>query len=199
MTADWIVDLIERHRYLAVSMLMLAENVFPPIPSEVVMPVAGIVASRGGMSIWAVIVFGTVGAVAGQSLWFWLGLKIGLDRLRVLAQHHGRWLTISPRDVNKANRWFEKHGAKTVMIGRIVPGIRTLISLPAGLACMRWPKFLLYSAIGSGLWTGVLAYAGFGLGERYENITRYIGPISTVVFAGIVVYYLYRVITFKTQ
>ena len=199
MSSDWILDLIERYRYLAVSFLMLAENIFPPIPSEVVMPVAGIVAGRGDMSIWAVIISGTAGAVAGQALWFWLGLKVGKDRLKALARRHGRWLTVSPRDVDKADRWFEKHGAKAVVIGRIVPAIRTLISLPAGLACMPWPKFLLYSAVGSGIWTALLAYAGFALGERQENITGYIGPVSTVVFAVIVVYYIYRVLTFKTD
>jgi membrane protein DedA with SNARE-associated domain len=197
MSSDWILDLIERQRYLAVMLLMLAENIFPPIPSEVVMPVAGIVAGRGDMASWAVILCGTAGAVAGQALWFWLGLKVGKDRLKALAKRHGRWLTVSPRDVDKADRWFDKHGAKAVVIGRVVPGIRTLISLPAGLACMAWPKFLLYSTIGSGVWTAVLAYTGFALGERQENITRYIGPLSTAVFAVIVVYYLYRVITFK--
>ena len=197
MSSDWILDLIESGRYLAVTLLMLAENIFPPIPSEVVMPVSGIVAGRGEMSIWAVIICGTAGAVAGQSLWFWLGLKVGKDRLKQLARHHGRLLTISPGDVDKVDRWFDKHGAKAVMLGRVVPGIRTLISLPAGLACMTWPKFLLYSTIGSGVWTAVLAYAGFALGERYENITRFIGPVSTVVFGGIVLFYIYRVVTFK--
>ena len=197
MSSDWILNLIERGRYLGVFFLMLAENVFPPIPSEVVMPVAGIVAGRGEMSIALVIVAGAAGAVVGQLLWFWLGLRIGTERLQELARRHGRWLTVSPRDIAKADRWFNRHGGMAVIVGRMVPGIRTLISLPAGIAGMPLPRFLIYSSIGSGVWTALLAWAGFALGERQENITRYIGPVSTAVFAVIVVIYLYRVATFK--
>ena len=199
MSADWILDLIERGGYLAVALLMLAENVFPPIPSEVVMPVAGIVAGRGDLSIWPVIVLGTAGAVAGQLLWFWLGLRIGTERLQQLARRHGRWLTVSPSDIVKADRWFDKHGGKAVIIGRLVPGIRTLISLPAGIAGMSTTRFILYSSLGSGVWTALLAWAGYALGERQENITRYIGPVSTVIFAGIVIVYVYRVVTFDKR
>src|SRR5688500_1719588 len=108
MSSDWILDLVERGRYVAVLLLMLAEHIFPPIPSVVVMPVAGIVAGRGDMSIGGVIVCGTVGAVAGQVLWFWLGRKVGTDRLKHLARRHGRMLTVSPRDIAKADRWFDK-------------------------------------------------------------------------------------------
>jgi len=196
MTSDWILDLIERGRYLAVSLLMLAENIFPPIPSEIVMPVAGIVAGRREMRLSVVIIAGTAGAVAGQLLWFWLGVRIGADRLQELARRHGRWLTISPADIATAEGWFDRHGGKAVVLGRLVPGVRTLISLPAGVAGMGTARFILYSSIGSGVWTALLAWAGFALGERQEDITKYIGPVSTVVFAGILVFYLYRVATF---
>lgn len=199
MSSDWILDLIEGGRYLAVALLMLAENIFPPIPSEIVMPVAGIVAGRGDMSIWGVIILGTTGAVAGQYLWFWLGQRIGANRVKDLARRHGRWLTVSPADIDKANRWFNKRCGRAVIIGRLVPGIRTLISLPAGVAGMATSRFLMYSAIGSGVWTALLAWAGYALGERQENITKYIGPISTVVFSGIVVFYIYRVVTFDSH
>jgi membrane protein DedA with SNARE-associated domain len=199
MSADWILNLIERGRYVAVTLLMLAENVFPPIPSEIVMPVAGIVAGRGDMSIVLVIVLGTVGAVSGQLLWYWLGLRVGEEGLKKLARKHGRWLTISPRDIDKADEWFDKHGGKAVMIGRLVPGVRTLISLPAGLSEMSLRRFLIYSTIGSGTWTAALGLAGFALGERQENVTRWIGPVSTTVFALIVAYYICRVVTFSKE
>ena len=197
MSSDWILDLIENGKYFAVGLLMLGENIFPPIPSEVVMPIAGIVAGRGDMNIVIVIIVGTAGAVAGQLAWYWLGLRIGEEGLKQLARRHGRWLTVSPRDIERADHWFDTHGGKAVIIGRLVPGIRTLISLPAGLAEMPLTRFLIYSTVGSGVWTALLAYAGFALGEQQENITRWIGPVSTTVFAGIVAYYIYRVITFK--
>jgi membrane protein DedA with SNARE-associated domain len=197
MSSDWILGLIERGNYPAVTLLMFAENVFPPIPSEVVMPVAGIAAGRGDMSVLLVMLCGTVGAVAGQSLWFWVALRVGPERVKAMASRHGRWLTVSPDDIESSCRWFEKHGSKAVLVGRIVPGIRTLISVPAGLARMSWGRFLLYSTLGSAVWTGVLAYLGYALGERHENITRLIGPISTAVFGAILGYYLYRVATFR--
>jgi membrane protein DedA with SNARE-associated domain len=195
--SSWILDFIESGGYFAVALLMLLENIFPPIPSEVVMPVAGIAASRGDLNVVLVIVFGTIGAVSGQLLWYWLGLRVGEEGLKKLARRHGRWLTVSPGDIDKADRWFDKHGHKAVLVGRMVPGVRTLISLPAGLSEMSLRRFLIYSTIGSGLWTAALAVAGYALGERSESVTSWIGPISTVIFAGIVGYYLYRVATFK--
>ena len=197
MSSDWILDLIDRGGYLAVALLMLLENIFPPIPSEVVMPVAGIVAGRGDLSIALVILFGTVGAVAGQLLWYWLGLRISEEGLKRLARRHGRWLTVSQRDIDKADDWFDKHGGRVVMFGRLIPGVRTLISLPAGLSGMPLSRFLIYSTIGSGTWTAALGIAGYALGERQENITHWIGPVSTGVLATMVVFYLYRVATFK--
>jgi membrane protein DedA with SNARE-associated domain len=197
VASDWILNFIESGGYLAVALLMLLENIFPPIPSEVVMPVAGIAASRGDMNVAIVILLGTVGAVAGQLLWYWLGLRVGEDGLKNLARRHGRWLTVSPRDIDKADDWFDKHGGKAVMIGRCVPGVRTLISLPAGLSEMSHRRFLIYSTIGSGTWTAALALVGYALGERSESVTQWIGPVSTVIFAGILAYYLYRVATFK--
>jgi membrane protein DedA with SNARE-associated domain len=197
VSSAWILDLIERGGYFAVALLMLAENIFPPIPSEIVMPAAGIAAGRGDLSIVPVIVFGTIGAVAGQLLWFWLGLRVGKEGLKKLARHHGRWLTVSPRDIEKADRWFDRHGCKAVLFGRLIPGIRTLISLPAGLSDMSLRRFLVYSALGSGGWTAALALAGYALGERQENITRWLGPVSTTVFVAMFAYYIYRVATFK--
>jgi membrane protein DedA with SNARE-associated domain len=196
-SSSWILNFIESGGYLAVALLMLLENIFPPIPSEVVMPVAGIVAGRGDLNVALVIVFGTIGAVVGQLLWYWLGLKVGEEGLKRLARKHGRWLTVSPKDIDKADDWFDEHGAKAVLLGRMVPGVRTLISLPAGLSEMPMKKFLLYSSIGSGVWTSALAIAGYALGERSESVTHWIGPVSTTVIVVIAAYYVYRVVTFK--
>lgn len=197
MSSNWILNWIEGGGYLAVAVLMLLENIFPPIPSEVVMPVAGIASGRGDLNIALVILFGTVGAVSGQLLWYWLGVKVGEEGLKKLARRHGRWLTVSAQDIEKADRWFDRHGHKAVLFGRMIPGVRTLISLPAGLSGMSLRRFLIYSALGSGAWTAALAMAGFALGERSESVTRWIGPVSTAVLVGVLVYYLYRVATFK--
>jgi membrane protein DedA with SNARE-associated domain len=197
VSSSWILNWIESGGYFAVASLMLLENVFPPIPSEVVMPVSGIAASRGDLNIALVITFGTIGAVAGQLLWYWLGLKVGEEGLKKLANRHGRWLTVSARDIAKADDWFDKHGHKAVLFGRLVPGVRTLISLPAGLSEMPLKTFLTYSVIGSGAWTAALALAGYALGERSESVTRWIGPVSTGVLVSLLAYYLYRVATFK--
>ena len=161
------------------------------------MPVAGIVAGRGNLNIVLVIVLGTGGAVAGQLVWYWLGVKVGEEGLKNLARRYGRWLTVSPRDIERADDWFDEHGHKAVLLGRLVPGVRTLISLPAGLSEMSLRRFLIYSTIGSGIWTTALAMAGYALGERSERVTHWIGPISTGVLVAILAYYLYRVVTFK--
>jgi membrane protein DedA with SNARE-associated domain len=197
VSSDWILNFIERGGYLAVALLMLLENVFPPIPSEVVMPVAGIVAGRGELNIALVIVFGLIGAVAGQLLWFWLGWRVGEEGVKKLARRHGRWLTVSPQDVDKADGWFDEHGHKAVLFGRLVPGVRTLISLPAGLSEMSLRRFIIYSTIGSGVWTAALGFAGYALGERSDSVTHWIGPVSTAVLVSILAYYIYRVVTFK--
>jgi membrane protein DedA with SNARE-associated domain len=197
VSSTWILDFIESGGYFAVALLMLLENIFPPIPSEIVMPLAGIVAGRGELSIALVILFGTIGAVAGQLVWFWLGLRVGEEGLKKFARRHGRWLTVSPRDIDKADAWFDKHGGKAVLIGRLVPGVRTLVSLPAGLSEMSVRRFLTYSTIGSGVWTAALGVAGYALGERSESVTHWIGPVSTAVVVLIAVYYVYRVATFK--
>lgn len=199
MNSDWIVDLITRGGYFAVALLMLAENVFPPIPSEVVMPVSGIVAATGSMFLVGVIVAGTAGALAGQFLWYWVGARVGEERLMRWAERHGRWITLSPREIHKVSTWFQTHGSRAVFIGRLIPGIRTFISLPAGLARMPVGRFLLYSLLGSGVWTAALAYAGYALRDRYENVTRFVGPVSSLVIGAIVVLYIWRLVTFTRR
>jgi len=199
VNSDWIVDLITRGGYFAVALLMLAENVFPPIPSEVVMPVSGIVAATGSMFLVGVIVAGTAGALAGQFLWYWVGARVGEERLMRWAERHGRWITLSPREIHKVSTWFQTHGSRAVFIGRLIPGIRTFISLPAGLARMPVGRFLLYSLLGSGVWTAALAYAGYALRDRYENVTRFVGPVSSLVIGAIVVLYIWRLVTFTRR
>lgn len=196
---EWIRQLLEQTSYAGVLLLMFLENVFPPIPSEVIMPLAGYHAADGDLHIAGVIVAGTVGSVLGALLWYWVGKKLGLDRVIDFSRRHGRWLTLAPNDVRRVQRWFEKHCGKSVLLGRMVPTIRTLISIPAGIFGMPLGRFLLLTTIGSAIWTSALALAGYALGSQYSAVERYVGPVANVVFGAVVVIYLYRVATFDRQ
>jgi len=194
---DWVVSTIESWGDLGVFVLMVAEHIFPPIPSEVIMPLAGFLAASGRMSLTLTIVTGTLGSVLGTMIWYWIGLWFGEERLKRFAARHGRLLTLSPSDIDAAHDWFQRHGAMAVFFGRMIPAIRTLISVPAGLARMPMWKFLIYTVIGSALWTGVLTFAGLMLHENYVLVGDYIDPLSKLVVIAVVVVYLYRVITWK--
>jgi membrane protein DedA with SNARE-associated domain len=196
---DLVTAIVENTGYAGVFALMLAENVFPPIPSEMIMPLAGFTAARGDLHIAAVVAAGSAGSLLGALLWYFVGLKIGLKRLKHWADRGGRWVAVSPHGLDQANAWFQRHCGKAVLLGRLVPTVRTLISVPAGIAQMQLGRFVLYSAIGSTLWTSALAAAGYRLQDRYEQVAAYLNPVSNVVFAAIAVTYLYRVLTFERR
>ena len=134
--ADWIRSLMEDGWYLTIALLMFLENVFPPIPSEVIIPLAGSLATDGQLGIVGVIAAGSAGSVAGALLWFAIGKMTGDKRLKAWSAKHGRWVTLSPEDIRKAENWFEKHGTKAVFLARLVPALRTLIAIPAGIFAM---------------------------------------------------------------
>lgn len=194
---DWITGFVRQGGYLGVFLLMLAENVVPPIPSELIMPLAGFTAARGQLSIALVVVAGTAGSLLGALFWYHVGRRLGLDRLKRLAARHGRWLTLSASDVDQADDWFRRHGRRAVFFGRLVPTVRTLISVPAGINGMPLPSFLAWSVLGTGLWTALLAGAGYLLQSQYELVADYLNPVSTGVVVLIVAWYLYRVATFQ--
>ena len=183
---DWITGLMNSLGYAGIAFLMFLENIFPPIPSEVVMPLAGFTAAEGPLSLVGVIVAGVVGSVAGALPWYYAGKKYGAKRMRHFAERYGRWITVSPEDIDHATAWFERHGGVAVLIGRLVPGVRTLISVPAGISGMPMIPFLLYSTIGTVAWTGALAACGYILRGQWQAVEAYISPISTAVIAGLV-------------
>jgi membrane protein DedA with SNARE-associated domain len=193
----WIAQLIERTGYLGVALLMFLENVFPPIPSELIMPMAGFTAARGDLRFIGIVIAGTAGSVAGALLWYYVGKLVTTRRIKAWAQKHGRWLTLKPDDVDKASAWFEKHGGKAVLIGRLVPTVRTLISVPAGIFGMGVRKFLALTLLGSGLWSTALTAAGYLLEDRYEQVGRYLNPVATGIIAIIVLVYFYRLVTWR--
>lgn len=183
---DWIKSVLESFSYPGLVLLMFLENVFPPIPSELIVPLAGFFSTTGDMSVAGIIIAGTLGTVLGALPLYYLGRIAGEERLRRWCDRHGHWIGVSGRDLDKSKRWFDRHGAKAVLFCRIVPGIRSFISIPAGLVGMPLPQFLLYSTIGSAVWTTVLALAGRALGNNYEQVEKVVGPVSTTVLIGIV-------------
>lgn len=195
--SDWITAFLERSGYLGVMLLMFAENVFPPVPSELIMPFAGFAAARGDLQLPLVILSGCVGSLAGALFWYWIGRRLGLDRLKRWAERHGRWLTMSPRDVDSASEWFERHCGKAVFIGRLVPTVRTLVSVPAGIASMPIGRFLLLSTLGTAAWSSILAAAGYVLRDRFEDVEQFTRPISTAVVVLIGAWYVWRLVTFR--
>jgi membrane protein DedA with SNARE-associated domain len=132
-------------------------------------------------------------------LWYYIGRWIGLERLKRWAAKHGRWLTISPEALDEAAAWFNRHCGKAVLVGRLIPAVRTLISVPAGVAGMALMRFLTYSALGTALWTALLATAGYLLEDQYQKVGDYLNPVSNVILGLIVLGYLYRVITFRRR
>ena len=196
---EFITDFMQNSGYLGVFALMALENIFPPIPSELIMPFAGFVAARGDLHVVGVLLAGTAGSVAGALPWYYAGKVYGKERLEKLADRHARWLTVTHGDIEHAMDAFEKHGRKVVLLGRLIPAIRTLISVPAGLAKMPMAQFLLYSTVGSLIWTGVLTGAGYLLESQYERVAQYVDPVSKAVLIGLLGWYLYRVATFKSR
>lgn len=194
---DWITALVQQTGYLGIAALMLAENVFPPIPSELIMPLAGFAAAQGELSIVWVVVAGTVGSLLGALLWYYVGRWIGAERLKCWSLRHGRWLTLAPADVERAQAAFARYGPWAIFLGRLVPAVRTLISVPAGITAMPLPRFLFWTSLGTAAWTALLAVAGYLLEGQYALVAGWVNPVSNVVVAALVAGYIWRVATFR--
>ena len=192
--ADWIIHTIESTGYFGIVFLMFLENVFPPIPSEIIMPLAGFIVSRGEQTFLGVVISGTIGSVLGALPLYYAGYFIGEPRVERFVDKFGRWLTISRKDLERARNWFDRHGRTAVLLCRLVPGIRSLISIPAGIKRMPIISFLCYTAIGAGFWTFILTYAGYVLGAKFEQVEKYLNPISYGVLFVVVFIYVKRVL-----
>lgn len=196
---DWIIRLVEWAGYWGVAALMLLETVFPPVPSEVIMTVAGVSAARGTMTLEGTILAGTAGAMLGNWFWYWLAIKFGEARMHVFIDKYSRWLTLDWDDVERGERLFEKYGSTIVLVARMIPTLRSLISIPAGLFKMSLRRFLVFSTIGTLGWSAALAGAGYFLGSQFGDVEKWLGPLSTAVIAAIVLTYLWRVVTWKPK
>jgi membrane protein DedA with SNARE-associated domain len=197
--AGLVMDIISSTRYFGLVLLMFVENIFPPIPSEFIMPLAGYMVTQGKLSLLGVIIAGMVGSVLGALPLYYLGRKVGEERLKEFADRHGRWLTLSRGDLERAQQWFDRHGGAAVLFCRLVPGIRSLISSPAGVDGMNPASFLAYTAVGTALWTALLASLGYFLGESFGKVGEYLDPVSWVVLGGIVIIYFVRVVRHKGE
>ena len=195
--SDWVVRLIEQSGYLGVAFLMFLETLFPPIPSEVIMPVAGVAAAQGKLSFTLSVASGTAGAMLGNIVWYLAARALGHDRIKPIIQRYGKWLTLDWDDVEKAHRWFDRHGIALVFLGRLIPTIRSIVSIPAGLLDMRFRNFVIASTVGTALWTAILAGAGYKLQENFRDVGKIIGPVSNLILAALVVAYLSRLIRHK--
>lgn len=178
---EWILQVMSELGYVGIVLLMFLENVFPPIPSELIMPAAGFAAARGELSLVGVIAAGSLGSVLGAIVLYGLGRMLHEQRLIALTDRYGKWLLVSSDDIRKADDWFDRHGNKIVFFGRLIPAIRSLLSIPAGMSSMPFGQFLLYTSLGTTLWSGLLALAGYQLGNNYEAIEVWIAPISKAV------------------
>lgn len=184
--SGWIEQIVSEFGYVGLALLTLLENVFPPVPSEVILPLGGFLAEQGRLAIVGVVLAGTVGSVAGGLLLYWLGSRFDRDRLVEWTGSHGGWLLLTRDDVEGAFEWFERHGTKAVFFGRLVPGVRSLISIPAGTCGMRIGPFLLYTTLGTAIWCALLAAAGMILGAQYQQVGRVLQWATYAVVALLV-------------
>ncbi|NJM58378.1 MAG: DedA family protein [Synechococcales cyanobacterium RU_4_20] len=183
----WITETMDAIGYLGIGALMFAENLFPPIPSELIMPLAGFNISQGRMAWLPAITAGVVGTILGALPWYYIGRVFNEKRLGGWADRYGKWLGISSEEIHKSVVWFQRHGTKAVFFGRLVPGIRTLISIPAGIEGMALPTFLIYSTLGTAIWVTFLTTFGYFMGANYAKVEEYVGPWSKRILAVLVV------------
>ena len=187
--AQWVQDVIEQLGYLGVALLVVLENVFPPIPSEIVLPFAGFVAQQGSDSVVLMILAATVGSVIGALIMYWIAAIIGDERLHAFTRRFGKWVQIREADLTRAEEWFDRHAMSAVLVGRCVPLIRSVVSIPAGFRRMKLIPYIAYTFLGSLVWNIALVGAGAVLGENWERVEPVVATfqwiVIVVILAGI--------------
>ncbi len=167
--------------YMAILIAMFLENLFPPIPSELIMPLGGFYISQGQLAFLPVVIAGLIGTVLGAFPWYGLGRIVNEEKLESLLEKYGKWIGVTPNELFKSRIWFSRHGKSLVFWGRLIPGIRTLISVPAGIELMPLLPFILWTTAGSLIWVAFLTIAGIFLGESYSLIEVWMAPISSLI------------------
>jgi membrane protein DedA with SNARE-associated domain len=177
---QWVFSIVDRLGELGIGLLIFLENVVPPVPSEVILPLAGFRARTGALNVWLAWPAATAGSVLGAIALYGLGAWLGYDRLHALAGKRWFFLT-SQKDLDRGQRIFDRHGGKVVLLGRCVPVVRSLVSIPAGIVRMPLPRFLLLTAIGSGVWNALFIGLGWYLGDQWDRVQTWLGPVTYVV------------------
>jgi membrane protein DedA with SNARE-associated domain len=183
--ATWVQDVIEQLGYLGVALLVVLENVFPPIPSEIVLPFAGFVAQQGSDSVVLMILAATVGSVIGALIMYWIAAVIGDERLHAFTRRFGKWVQIREADLTRAEEWFDRHAMSAVLVGRCVPLIRSVVSIPAGFRRMKLIPYIAYTFLGSLVWNIALVGAGAVLGENWERVEPVVATFQWIVIVVI--------------
>ena len=195
---DLITKTVETNPYIAyfvISFAMFLENLIPPIPSEIIMPLGGFYVSTGDLNFYILIVSGLIGTVLGALPWYFLGKLLNEKKLSNFIDRKGKFVGISSKDLDKSRLWFDKYGVLLVFWGRLIPGIRTLISVPAGIELMPINKFLIWTSLGSLIWVIFLTSAGYLFGENYEIIGLYIDNFKVIlkpIFVILILFFLIR-------
>ena len=183
--AQWVQDVIESLGYLGVALLVIAENLFPPIPSEIVLPFAGFVARRGDGSVIVMVIASTIGSVVGALVLYAIAAAIGPERIHAFVVRFGKWFGVKESDMVRAEEWFDRRSNVAVLVGRCVPLIRSLVSIPAGFRRMRFSSFVVLTAIGSAVWNVALIGAGAALGDQWDRVGDYVGILQWLVIVVI--------------
>jgi membrane protein DedA with SNARE-associated domain len=192
---DWITRIVDTLGYVGVAALVALENVFPPIPSELILPLAGFETSQGDFNYFLMVIAATIGSVVGALVLYYLAHYFGERRVRWLVRRYGKWFQVKEEDIDKADDWFDRYSGLAVLICRCIPLVRSLVSIPAGFRRMAMGKFLLYTTIGSAIWNAALIGAGWALGDNWHLVEDYVGYFQYVVIAVIailVVLFLYH-------
>lgn len=184
--AAWIQELIAAIGYPGIVIVMAIENIFPPIPSELVLPFAGALSAKGEMNFWAAVAAGTVGSLIGAIVLYAVGYFAREAGVRTLVARYGKFLFISEKDLDRAAEWFERYGEAIIFFGRLIPLVRSIISVPAGYTRMNPARFIIYTILGTTVWNLILAYAGRLLGENWEKILAFMDTYQYATLAVLV-------------
>lgn len=179
---NWLIGIMEEFGYAGVMFLIALENIFPPIPSEVILTFAGFMTASTDLSMTGVIISSTIGSLLGAVLLYAIGLQLGLEKLERMVDKWGSLLRVTKNDLYKADSWFDRYGAWTVLFCRVIPLLRSLISIPAGISGMRFRTFLMFTTIGTFIWNSVLVYLGATVGASWEEIVHYIDAYSKFIY-----------------
>jgi membrane protein DedA with SNARE-associated domain len=180
---NWITDFMEQFGYLGVFLMIALENVFPPIPSEVILTFGGFMTTYTDLTVLGVIIAATLGSVVGAVILYWIGYLLNVEKLEKIIDRWGHILRVSKEDIRKADAWFDKYGYWTVLFCRMIPLIRSLISIPAGMSGMKFPMFLLFTTIGTLIWNIILVLVGAAVGESWESIVEFMDVYSNITYA----------------